>query len=139
MLVADRLEAEAFEDRDEALLRTLAGEVLRAIEVERVLADIRRTRDEKGRFYRAIEELNRAASLEAVFGAVLEAARQLAGLDFAAVTLVSEHEGKRSHRVARISGVSPAGQGARGQGLRRQHRAWWPTSSATARRCRGGS
>jgi GGDEF domain-containing protein len=115
VLVGDRLEAEAFEDRDEALLRTLAGEVLRAIEVERVLADIRRARDEKGRFYRSIEELNRAASLEAVFGAVLEGARQLAGLDFAAITLVSEHEGKRSHRVARISGVSPAGKTLEGK------------------------
>ena len=115
VLVADRMEAEAFEDRDEALLQTLAGEVLRAIEVERVLGDIRRTRDEQSRFYKAIEELNRAASLEAVFGAVLEGARQLAGLDFAAVTLVSEHEGKRTHRVARISGVSPAGKALEGK------------------------
>jgi len=46
---------------------------------------------------------------------VLEGARQLAGLDFAAVTLVSEHEGKRTHRVARISGVSPAGKALEGK------------------------
>ena len=93
------MEPEPFEDRDETLLRTLAGEVLRAIEVERVLVDIRRARDEKGRFFKAIEDLNRAANLDAVFGAVLDGARELAGLDFAAITLVSEHEGKREHRV----------------------------------------
>src|SRR5262249_911351 len=75
---------------------------------ERVLVEIRRARDEKGRFFTAIEELNRAANLESVFGAVLDKARQLAGLDFAAITLVSEQEGKREHRVARMSGSSPA-------------------------------
>jgi diguanylate cyclase (GGDEF)-like protein len=115
VLVADRMEPEPFEDRDEALLRTLAGEVLRAIEVERVLVEIRRGRDEKGRFYKAIEDLNRAANLDAVFGAVLDGARQLAGLDFAAITLVSEHDGKREHRVARISGASPAGKSLEGR------------------------
>jgi GAF domain-containing protein len=115
VLLADRMEPEPFEDRDEALLRTLAGEVLRAIEVERVLVEIRRARDEKGRFFKAIQDLNRAANLEAVFGAVLDGARQLAGLDFAAVTLVSEHEGKREHRVARISGASPAGKTLEGR------------------------
>jgi diguanylate cyclase (GGDEF)-like protein len=115
VLVADRMEPEPFEDRDEALLRTLAGEVLRAIEVERVLVEIRRARDEKGRFFTAIEELNRAANLESVFGAVLDKARQLAGLDFAAITLVSEHEGKREHRVARMSGTSPAGKTLEGR------------------------
>jgi len=50
-----------------------------------------------------------------VFGAVLDGARQLAGLDFAAITLVSEHEGKREHRVARMSGTSPAGKTLEGR------------------------
>jgi len=115
VLLADRMDPAPFEDGDEALLRTLAGEVLRAIEVERVLGEIRRARDEKGRFFKAIEDLNRAANLDAVFGAVLDGARQLAGLDFAAITLVSEHEGKREHRVARISGASPAGKTLEGR------------------------
>jgi diguanylate cyclase (GGDEF)-like protein len=115
VLVADRMEPEPFEDRDETLLRTLAGEVLRAIEVERVLVEIRRARDEKIRFIRAIEDLNRAANLDGVFGAVLDGARQLAGLDFAAITLVSEQDGKREHRVARMSGTSPAGKTLEGR------------------------
>jgi hypothetical protein len=128
VLLADRMEPQPFEDGEETLLRTLAGEVLRAIEVERVLVEIRRARDEKGRFFKAIEDLNRAANLDAVFGAVLDGARQLAGLDFAAITLVSEHEGKRQHRVARMSGASPAGKTLEGRvfgdnnGLVRQRR-----------------
>jgi len=50
-----------------------------------------------------------------VFGAVLDKARQLAGLDFAAITLVSEQDGKREHRVARMSGSSPAGKTLEGR------------------------
>ena len=69
----------------------------------------------EGRFFKAIEDLNRAANLDAVFGAVLDGARQLAGLDFAAITLVGEHEGKRQHRVARMSGASPAGKTLEGR------------------------
>ena len=39
---------------------------------------IRKARDEKDRFFRAIEELNRAGSPDQVFLAVLESARQIA-------------------------------------------------------------
>lgn len=115
VLIADRLEDAEFSANDERLLQTVANEVLRAIEVERVMNYIRKTRDEKDRFYRAIEELNRAGSPDQVFLAVLESARQLAGLDFAAVTLVSEVEGKRIHKVARMLGVTSAGKAMEGK------------------------
>ncbi|CAM4223226.1 MULTISPECIES: sensor domain-containing diguanylate cyclase [Myxococcus] len=115
VLVADRLANEPFSDQDEKLLSTIAGEVLRSIEVERVMSYIRKTRDEKDRFFRAIEELNRAGSPDQVFVAVLESTRQLAGLDFCAVTLVSEVDGKRMHRVVRMSGVTAQGQALSGQ------------------------
>jgi diguanylate cyclase (GGDEF)-like protein len=116
VLVADRLKNEPFSDQDEQLLTTLAAEVLRSIELERVMNYIRKTRDEKDRFFRAIEELNRAGSPDQVFLAVLESARQLAGgLDFCAVTLVSEVDGKRVHRVARMSGVTAQGKALEGQ------------------------
>jgi two-component system, cell cycle response regulator len=106
VLLADRLAPEAFTDADEQLLTILAREVLRALEVERVLGEVRRGRDEKTRFFRAIEELNRAADPGAVFAAVLENARSLASLDFAALTLVQEEEGARVHRVAKVAGGS---------------------------------
>ncbi|WNG47287.1 diguanylate cyclase [Archangium minus] len=112
VLVADRLMHNPFSDDDEKLFTTIAAEVLRSIEVERVMTYIRKTRDEKDRFFRAIEELNRAGSPEQVFLAVLESARQLAGLDFCAVTIVNEVEGKRVHKVARMLGVTAQGSKA---------------------------
>lgn len=115
VLVADRLENHPFTDQDEHLLQVIAGEVLRAIEVERVMSYIRRSRDEKDRFFRAIEELNRAGSPEQVFLAVLESARQVAPLEFCAVTLVSELNGQRAHRIMRMTGVTSAGRALEGQ------------------------
>jgi diguanylate cyclase (GGDEF)-like protein len=115
VLVADRLENTAFTDDDERMLQTLGREVLRAFEVERVMSYIRRSRDEKDRFFRAIEELNRSQSPSEVFLAVLESARQVAPIDFCAVTLVSEQQGKRVHRIMRMGGVSTPGHGLEGQ------------------------
>lgn len=114
VLVADRLDDQPFSDEEERLLSVIASEVLRAIEVERVMSYIRHSRDEKDRFFRAIEELNRATSPEQVFRAVVESARQIAPLDFCAVTLVSEEEGQRVHRVVRMSGVTSAGRALEG-------------------------
>jgi two-component system cell cycle response regulator len=106
VMLAERRAAEPFTEREEKLLCTLASEVRRSIEVERVMGYIRKTRDEKDRFFRAIEELNRAGSPEQVFQAAMESARVLAGLDFCAVTLVSEVDGKREHKIARLAGVT---------------------------------
>ncbi len=114
VLVADRNSAEPFTEQDERLLSTIAGEVLRAIEVERVMNYIRKSRDEKDQFFRAIEELNRAGNPEEVCLAVLEAAKKLGSLDFSAVTVVSEVDGKRVHRIARMSGRITAARGAEG-------------------------
>ena len=139
VLVADRLDDQPFTDDDERLLSVIAGEVLRAIEVERVMSYIRRARDEKDRFFRAIEELNRAGSPEQVFLAVLESARQMAPLDFCAVTLVSEEERQRLHRIVRMSGVTSAGPGPRGPRPSPTTTGWWPTWCATARRCRAAT
>jgi two-component system, cell cycle response regulator len=115
VLLADRLEAEAFTDADEQLLTILGREVLRALEVERVLGEVRRGRDEKTRFFGAIEELNRAVDPSAVFAAVLENARTLASLDFVALTLVQEEDGARVHRVAKVTGGSAAARSLEGR------------------------
>jgi diguanylate cyclase (GGDEF)-like protein len=115
VLVADRLEATAFSDDDERLLAAIARDVLRAMEVERVMGYIRKNRDEKDRFFRAIEELNRANSPDQVFLAVLESARQIAPLEFCAVTLVAEEGGQRHHRIARMTGVTAQGRALEGR------------------------
>ena len=114
VLVADRLSPDGFTDSDERLLTVIAAEVLRSIEVERVMGYIRKARDEKDRFFRAIEELNRAGSPDQVFLAVLESARQIAPLDFCAVTLVSDDKGQRMHRIARMTGVTAQGRALEG-------------------------
>src|SRR6266852_4350203 len=106
VLLADRVEAQAFTENDERLLAAIASEVWRSMEVERVMGYIRRTRDEKDRFFRAIEELNRAGNPEQVFLAVIESVGRLAELDFCALTLVSEENGKRIHRVVRTAGAA---------------------------------
>ncbi len=106
VLVADRRDATAFTDDDERILSTVAGEVLRAIEVERVLTYIKRARDEKDLLYRAIEDLNRTRKTAEAVTAALEAARSMGRLDFVALTLAEEVEGRRRHRVAGVAGVA---------------------------------
>ena len=108
VLVADRLEALPFTDADERMLAAVAGEVLRAIEVERVMGYIKKTRDEKDRFYKAIEELNRVTTPGEVFATALELARSLCRLDFVAFTLAETRDGKRRHKVTSVSGVTAA-------------------------------
>ena len=115
VMVADRGDDTPFAAEDERVLAAVAGEVSRAIEVERVMALIRKGKDEKDRFYRALEEMNRAGSPDEVFHAVLEGVRQLAPVDFLAVTLVSEEEGRRVHRVVRTSGVTASGRALEGR------------------------
>ncbi len=106
VLVADRLEAEPFGEDDERLLATVASEVLRAIEVERVLNYIRRARDEKDRLYKAIEELNGTSKTAEAVAVALDMARAMGRLDFAALTLVEEENGKRRHKVMQVAGVA---------------------------------
>jgi diguanylate cyclase (GGDEF)-like protein len=103
VIVADRLDDQPFGEADEELLERVAGELIRAVASERLLVDLTRARDEKQRFYDAIERLNRTTTPAQVFEAVLEVAEWFAPVDFGAVTLVSEGEGKRRHEVVRAA------------------------------------
>ncbi|HEY6101431.1 MAG TPA: sensor domain-containing diguanylate cyclase [Anaeromyxobacter sp.] len=108
VVVADRLEPVPFDDDEERLLVTLSSEILRAADAERLMIDMKRARDEKERFYDAIERLNRTTKPLEVFDATLEAARGMVPLDFGAVTLVEEASGKTRHRIARVLGAERA-------------------------------
>jgi diguanylate cyclase (GGDEF)-like protein len=119
VIVADRLEPAAFGVEDERLLVTLASEILRAIAAERLLADMKHSRDEKERFYEAIRRLNQTSKLRDVFDVALEVLRGMLPLNFGAVTL-SELEGARvHHRIVRATygedgtGSGPALEGSR--------------------------
>ncbi|HSM93349.1 MAG TPA: diguanylate cyclase [Anaeromyxobacteraceae bacterium] len=119
VIVADRLEAAPFGVEDERLLVTLAGEILRAVAAERLLADMKRSRDEKERFYEAIRRLNQTSKLRDVFGVALEVVRGMLPLNFGAVTL-RETEGTRAHHliVRATYGEDGAGAGPALEGSR---------------------
>jgi diguanylate cyclase (GGDEF)-like protein len=108
VVVADRLETIPFGDEEERLLVALSSEILRAADAERLMMDMKRARDEKERFYDAIERLNRVTKPLEVFDATLEVARGMVPVDFGAVTLVEDGGTKVRHRIARVLGAERA-------------------------------
>ena len=85
-MVANRLAPTAFGEEDEKRFEVIAGEVLRAVESERIFANLDRVRHEQERFFDAFALLNRALKPDAVATCLLEAVDRIKTLDFAAVT-----------------------------------------------------
>src|SRR5207248_2779635 len=77
-LVADR--DRAFSAAEEQVLSALAAEVVRAMEAERLLAAVRREKEEKARFFRALEELNRTSTVAQAAECSVEQARRMGAL-----------------------------------------------------------
>jgi diguanylate cyclase (GGDEF)-like protein len=102
VVVVDRLDPSPFTEADEGLLVTLAAEILRAVDAERLMKDVRQTRAETERFYRSIGRLNRTRKLSEVYDELLGVARETAAVDFAAVALRDEGDPRRI-RVVRVS------------------------------------
>ena len=108
-LVADR--DAPFNAADEQVLTALAAEVVRAMEGERLLGAVRREKEEKARFFRALEELNRTTTVAQASDCAVAQARQMGALDLCAVTLVDEpaRAGARPrHRVQSVAGEGVA-------------------------------
>ena len=104
-LVADR--AAPFGPAEEQVLTSLAGEVVRAMEGERLLAAVRSEKEEKARFFHALEELNRTTTVAQAADCAVAQAREMGRLDLCAVTLVEEpaRPGARPrHRVQAVLG-----------------------------------
>jgi diguanylate cyclase (GGDEF)-like protein len=108
VVVADRLEPAPFGDEEEKFLVALSSEILRGADAERLMMDMKRARDEKERFYDAIERLNRTTKPLEVYDATLDVARGMVPMDFGAVTLVEDRGGKVRHRIARVVGAERA-------------------------------
>src|SRR5207302_561452 len=87
-LVADR--DGPFNPADEQVLTALAAEVVRAMEGERLLGAVRREKEEKARFFRALEELNRTTTVAQAADCAVAQAREMGALDLCAVTLGDE-------------------------------------------------
>src|SRR5258708_5527000 len=91
----------AFSESDQRVLEALSAEVTRAIEAERLLGAVRREKEEKARFFRALEDLNRTTTvLQAAESAVAQARRMCPALDLCAVTLAED----RRHRIVAVEG-----------------------------------
>jgi diguanylate cyclase (GGDEF)-like protein len=104
VLLVERTQGVPFEGEEEEPLSVFAQEIQRVIDLERIMVNVRRNEAERDRFFRVVNELNRSSSLEQVFSAILESVRHIAPLDFCAITLVDDLEGKRFHKIARVLG-----------------------------------
>jgi len=119
VLVADRLEDLPFDDSDEHLVARVAGELIRAVESERILIGLQAERDEKELFYGAIEQLNRKSKTQDVLEAAIDVASRIVQVDFGAVTLHEPEESRRPHRVVKAVTSSARGwQTSELEGLR---------------------
>jgi two-component system cell cycle response regulator len=98
-LIADR--DCAFSDHELAVLTALGTEVTRAVEAERLLGAVRREKEEKARFFRALEELNKVTTpQQAADTAVAQAAQMCPALHLCALTVAED----RRHRVLAVAG-----------------------------------
>lgn len=88
LLVAYRLDAVEFDERDEALLAMVMRQAERTMEAERIVLNLDRTSYEHERLFEALALLNEALGLDAVAERLLEAAGRIKPLSFGAVTVV---------------------------------------------------
>jgi diguanylate cyclase (GGDEF)-like protein len=108
VLVADRLDPIPFEEKDIAFLSEIARQIARAVEVERLVGELHRSKDAQDRLQHAAEQLNRMATVEEVTRSAAKIARDLVpSLDLAAITRVDRSGEAPVHVVA-------AAEGARG-------------------------
>lgn len=93
VLVADRKNSQPFETHDVSVMTTLAGEIVRAIQVERIFSEMDRERYQKEKFYQASRDFNAALTVAQVADVAILAARRVADIEFAAVAVAKEQEG----------------------------------------------
>lgn len=105
VVVADRLEPTPFSDEDERLLVATSREVLRTIEIERIMTYIRQNQDEKNRIYATIEAMNGVSVLDEVIATTIRVVNETvsAPLHLVAFTICEPLEGgDLRHRIAWI-------------------------------------
>jgi diguanylate cyclase (GGDEF)-like protein len=106
-LCIDRLEDRPFSAKEEEVLRGAVGQILRALENERVFVQLERSKREQSILYKASTELGAALDEDAVIDAALAAAAGIAPYDFAAITRYDPTQKK--HTVRRAVGVGSQG------------------------------
>jgi two-component system, cell cycle response regulator len=102
ILVGDRVDARKFEATDVGLVENAAAQVVRAIQSERVFQALERSKHEHERFYSASAALNRALTLDEVYGAAIAGARGVCEFDFACIATYEARRG--SHTIRNVVG-----------------------------------
>ena len=101
-LCADRIDDRPFTAREEELLKSAIGQVLRALTNERVFVQLQRSKREQAMLFKASQAIGGALSEDQVIEAGLGAAAAIARYDFAAVTRYDDE--KKQHQVLRAVG-----------------------------------
>ncbi|GAB4210542.1 MAG: hypothetical protein OHK0013_31280 [Sandaracinaceae bacterium] len=104
-LCADRLDARPFTPREEEILKSAVGQVLRGIQNERVFVQLERSKREQAQLFKASAELGAALTEDQVLEAGLSAAAALARFDLAAITYFDAEKKQHSVRIARGVGA----------------------------------
>ena len=102
VLFADRLDDRPFTEAEEEALTQSSREVLRAIQFERLFADVEREKRRQGCFFSASRALLSARSLDEVLTSALETTRGLIEFEFGAVTLFDASQ--KQHQIVRVLG-----------------------------------
>jgi diguanylate cyclase (GGDEF)-like protein len=101
-LCVDRLDDRPFTPSEETIVHSTVGQLLRAMENERVFGQLERSKREHAILHQASQALGAALTEDAVLDAGLKAASQIASYDFAAVTQYDPET--RKHNVRRAVG-----------------------------------
>lgn len=104
LLIADRVADKPFTAREEELIEEASRYAVRAIQNERVFVQLERAKAEQGKLYRAAEALAASTTEADVVEAGVSSAREIASVDFAAVTLFDE--AAKTHEIRAVSGES---------------------------------
>jgi diguanylate cyclase (GGDEF)-like protein len=93
VLIADRVNGRGFDEADLAVMTTVAAEIVRAVQVERVFAEMDREKYQKERFYQASRDFNTARTVDQVAEVAIQTARRVAEIELAAVVVATDREG----------------------------------------------
>ncbi len=103
VLCVDREVSEDFVDRDEQVLSAVAREAERAMESERIFAEMDKVKYEQERFYEAFSLLNEALTVDVFAGALIEAVSRIKPVDFLVVSMFDRQ--KQEHTIVAARGA----------------------------------
>ena len=93
VLIADRIDGSEFSSGDIDVMSTMAEEISRAVQVERIFSQMDQEKYQKERFYQASRDFNSALTVDQVARVAIHAARRVSGAEFAALCVSAEEEG----------------------------------------------